>query len=317
MSADRTPHLSDERLLRLVDGELPPRDARAATGHLHQCTECRARFERFEASTARFAHAYRDDGEAHDSRSLPSHSRERLKAQLADINRSGRRQPSWLSAGAVLAAALLALQFLSNRSGPARPDGLAREPQNSIRPIAYLTPGATRSVAVADLCVRRTAPPRAIPIHVRQAVLREYRLEDLPAHEYELDYLITPELGGSDDRRNLWPERYTERWNARVNDELEQLLPSLVCAGTLPCATAQPDMAADWIAAYKKYFRTDRPFMPIRRCGLRLRSARRRRRSPCPGSDFGRGDADARATNTTATESCASDEPLDLYFSFI
>ena len=259
MSADQSPHLSDERLLLLIDGELPPRDARAATGHLHQCTECRARVERFEASTARFADAYRDDSEAHERRSSPVQSRDRLKAQLADINSGGHRQPSWLSAGAMLAAALLALQFLSDRSGPARPDRLAREPQNSVRPIAYLTPGATRSVAVADLCVRRTAPPRAIPIHVRQAVLRDYRLEDLPARDYELDYLITPELGGSDDRRNLWPERYTERWNARVKDELEQLLPALVCAGTLPLATAQRDMAGDWIAAYKKYFRTDRP----------------------------------------------------------
>ena len=36
----------------------------------------------------------------------------------------------------------------------------------------------------------------------------------------------------------------------------------LVCAGTLPLATAQRDMAADWIAAYKKYFRTDRPLDP-------------------------------------------------------
>ena len=48
-------------------------------------------------------------------------------------------------------------------------------------------------------------------------------------------------------------------WNARVKDELERLLPNLVCAGTLPLATAQRDMATDWIAAYKKYFHTDRP----------------------------------------------------------
>ena len=85
-------------------------------------------------------------------------------------------------------------------------------------------------------------------------------MEHVPAREYELDYLITPELGGSDDRRNLWPERYSSgQWNARVKDELEQLLPRLVCAGTLPLATAQREMATDWVAAYKKYFHTDRP----------------------------------------------------------
>ena len=44
-----------------------------------------------------------------------------------------------------------------------------------------------------------------------------------------------------------------------MKDELEQLFPRLVCAGTLPLATAQRDSATDWIAAYKKYFHTDRP----------------------------------------------------------
>ena len=95
---------------------------------------------------------------------------------------------------------------------------------------------------------------------MRQAVVRDYSMELVSAHDYELDYLITPELGGSDDRRNLWPERYSsDLWNARVKDELERLLPRLVCAGTVPLATAQRDMATGWIAAYQKYFRTDRP----------------------------------------------------------
>src|SRR4029077_15433286 len=83
---------------------------------------------------------------------------------------------------------------------------------------------------------------------------------EVPVHEYELDYLITPELGGSEDRLNLWPERYGGRvWNARVKDELEQLLPQLVCRGHVDLATAQRDIAVNWIAAYKKYFHTDRP----------------------------------------------------------
>ena len=261
MSADLTPHLSDERLLLLVDGELQPRHADAAAVHLRGCAACRARFEQFETSMARFARAYRDDCDINDGRADSTMlSRSRLKAQLADINSDSHQRPSWLSACAILAALLLTLQFLSNRSGPAAPDRLADEHHDIVRPIAHLTPGATRSIAVADLCTRRAGAPRVIPMHVRQAVLRDYSLEDLPAEEYELDYLITPELGGSDDRRNLWPERYSsERWNARVKDELEQLLPTLVCAGTLPLSIAQRDMAADWIAAYKKYFRTDRP----------------------------------------------------------
>ena len=95
---------------------------------------------------------------------------------------------------------------------------------------------------------------------VRQEVLRNYGMEHVPEHEYELDYLVTPALGGTADPRNLWPERYASPlWNARVKDELEGLLPQLVCEGKVELATAQRDIARDWIAAYKKYFRTDRP----------------------------------------------------------
>lgn len=254
MSAE-TPHLSDERLLLLADGELKPRHADGAKRHLITCNSCRARFERIEASAAEFRHAYQHDRDAHGASAAPL--RRALKAQLADIREQGRPQPSWVVASALLVAALLGVEFVSNRSGPsARPD----EPRPGVRPIAYLTPGATRPVAAADLCAMRRPAPRVIPVRVRQAVVRDYRMELVSPHEYELDYLITPELGGSDDRRNLWPERYSsELWNARVKDELEQLLPRLVCSGTVPLAAAQRDMATDWIAAYKKYFHTDRP----------------------------------------------------------
>jgi len=44
-----------------------------------------------------------------------------------------------------------------------------------------------------------------------------------------------------------------------VKDELEGLLPTLVCRGAVDLATAQREIAANWIAAYKKYFHTDRP----------------------------------------------------------
>ena len=257
MSAEK-PHLSDERLLLLVDGELRPRHAGAARRHLRECPPCRARFERIEASAAAFGRAYRGAFDADGTGAeAASRSRDALKTELSRISGHGRRGPSWVTACAILVAALVGLEFLSSRSEPAR---TSADRPGAVRPVAYLTPGATRPVAVADLCARRVAGPRPIPARVRQAVVRDYRMEHLPAHEYELDYLITPELGGSDDRLNLWPERYaSDVWNARVKDELEQLLPTLVCAGTLPLATAQRDMAADWIAAYKKYFRTDRP----------------------------------------------------------
>jgi hypothetical protein len=252
-----TPHLADERLLLLVDGELQPCDADAAQRHLDGCDSCRTRFKHIEASATEFERAYHQDRDAWTPAAGPL--RHALEANLADIGRHTRLAPSWAVACAILAAVLLGVEFLSSRSGPSP----AGDPHAGPRPIAYLTPGATRAVTAGDLCGITAARPRGISPRVRQAVLRDYSMELVPARDYELDYLITPELGGSDDRRNLWPERYSsDVWNARVKDELERLLPKLVCAGTVPLATAQRDMATDWIAAYQKYFQTDRPLHP-------------------------------------------------------
>ena len=79
----------------------------------------------------------------------------------------------------------------------------------------------------------------------------------------------TPELGGTADPKNLWPERYASPvWSARVKDQLEDLLPTLVCQGRLDLGTAQRDIAVDWIVAYKKYFHTDRPQKAVADAGL-------------------------------------------------
>ena len=127
-------------------------------------------------------------------------------------------------------------------------------------PIAALTPGATRDVPVPVLCAGGVDEARPIPSNMRAQVLRAYRMEHVPADEFELDYLITPELGGATAAANLWPERYgSHAWNARVKDQLETLLPSLVCRGDVDLKAAQREIAANWIAAYQHYFKTDRP----------------------------------------------------------
>jgi hypothetical protein len=44
-----------------------------------------------------------------------------------------------------------------------------------------------------------------------------------------------------------------------VKEALEEHLHQLVCAGKVDLGTAQKDISTDWIAAYKKYFHTDKP----------------------------------------------------------
>jgi hypothetical protein len=44
-----------------------------------------------------------------------------------------------------------------------------------------------------------------------------------------------------------------------VKDELERLFHRLVCDGKIELATAQREIASDWISAYKRYFNTNAP----------------------------------------------------------
>ena len=95
---------------------------------------------------------------------------------------------------------------------------------------------------------------------VEQAVFSEYGVPLSSKNSYEVDYLISPALGGTNDIQNLWPEPYTSTpWGARAKDDLEDHLHELVCQGKLPLSTAQNEIASDWIAAYKRYFHTDTP----------------------------------------------------------
>jgi len=265
-----THHPSDEALLRAVDREQSPRQLTMLDRHLASCEPCRVRRQELHEQAEEFFRACRLELAEQSPRA--DALRDRLRVSMAslskDLNRTWRSRfvqrlatvsPAALAVAVMVTMAATAA-VVRPRLNPLVSDDILIAGDVGVLPVRSLTPGATRPVRVGELCAGRESTERSIPAEVRQAVLRDYRMETVPAHEYELDYLITPELGGSADRLNLWPERYgAPVWNARVKDELEHLLPQLVCRGELDLATAQRDIAANWIAAYKKYFRTERP----------------------------------------------------------
>ncbi|MBV8844525.1 MAG: HNH endonuclease [Bryobacterales bacterium] len=111
-----------------------------------------------------------------------------------------------------------------------------------------------------DLCKTIEPNNKDVPVALKRQVFAEYGLAHAETRAYEVDYLITPALGGADDIRNLWPHSNTNtEWNAKVKDALESQLRTMVCDGQLDLATAQRELATNWIDAYKKYFHTDRP----------------------------------------------------------
>ena len=146
-----------------------------------------------------------------------------------------------------------------------------------ILPDPRLTPGATLAVTTDDLCVPGyTRVVRSVPVEVKRQVYAEYGIAHHEPGEYEVDHLISLELGGSNSIKNLWPQSYkTQPWNAHVKDALEDELHRLVCAGQLDLKTAQHEISTHWIGAYQKYFHTDRPLTSVR--------ASRRRQPPAEG----------------------------------
>ena len=137
----------------------------------------------------------------------------------------------------------------------------ADQSSSPIMPDPNLTPGATLPVATGDICVSGYSKKvRNVPIDVKRQVYAEYGIASHQPGEYEVDHLISLELGGSNSIKNLWPQSYrTQPWNAHVKDKLENEMHAEVCAGKVDLPTAQHEIATDWIAAYKKYFHTNAP----------------------------------------------------------
>jgi hypothetical protein len=260
-------HLSDEELLLFSDQELPPRPASNAREHVAQCETCRARLKALEAASADFADLHEQEIHAQNSPSL--NARNLLKARLAETSmRHGRSLPATFGSVMTrqLASACLALLLVIGGMwtvryiAQSRSISDARKAEAIALPRRTLTPGYARAVRVADLCGNQDLdndPP--VNPSLEQAVFNEYGVPASSAKNYALDYLITPALGGSDNIQNLWPQPDSSTWNARVKDQLEDHLHELVCQGKLQLTTAQNDIASDWIAAYKKYFNTDKP----------------------------------------------------------
>jgi hypothetical protein len=260
-------HLSDFEVLGRLDDELSESRAAAVDRHLAECEGCRRRrdvlAEVAEAASAEYRAVVTPDAVAERSRARLESSLARAAEEpggpwaiaFGGITAASRR--AW--AGMAVTTAVVLLASLWMRPGPQAVSVDALMAHHGVLPVTAITPGATWDMTAKDLCagVRHTRP---ITTSMRAEVVRAYGVEQIPPEQYELDYLITPELGGATDARNLWPQAYASPvWNARVKDGLEQLLPELVCSGQLDLEVAQRDMASDWIAAYKKYFRTDVP----------------------------------------------------------
>ncbi len=260
-------HLSDEQLLLFADGELTAHRADQIRAHLRACWDCRSRMAEVESTIAEFMQVHR---QTLDPQVPPIDGpRALLRARLAELERTSHRNhrrpllPALsLRRLAYLCALTLIIAFGARMvQHHAARNNITLPHDAGILPNPSLTPGATATTAPGSVCSMSDGEV-VTPVSgsQRRRVFKEYGIAGAPSANYEVDYLITPGLGGVDDIRNLWPEpRYDTMWNSFVKDQLEEYLHRAVCGGRISLPAAQHEIASNWIIAYKKYFHTNRP----------------------------------------------------------
>ena len=247
-------HLSDAELVMALDGELPESRTGAVNQHLSACWQCRARRAHLERSIEEFVEWHSALPTASDKGAAAL-----LKARIRELGPNtgwtgqiwtgGRsRRIAYAGLAAVAGVAGLMIWGASANLAAATPD-------------PNQTPGATVPVTVQDVCQQAFLDrDQAISPELARQVFRQYGIRDPGAGHYEVDYLITPALGGAYDVRNMWPQPYsTGVWNSHVKDALEDHLLQLVCGGHMSLAEAQQELSKDWVTAYQKRFHTSRP----------------------------------------------------------
>ena len=122
---------------------------------------------------------------------------------------------------------------------------------NQTLPDPGCSPGAVLTTDTNVICVSGyTQTVRNVPDSEKQQVFAEYGIPWSEHSGYEVDHIISLELGGSNDISNLFPESYSIQYNAHVKDSFENYLHSQICSNKLPVAVAQAEISTDWLKYY-------------------------------------------------------------------
>ncbi len=121
-------------------------------------------------------------------------------------------------------------------------------------PDSACTPGAIfASATVSEICTSGySSSVRNVPTSEKNQAYAEYGIASHVSGQYEVDHLISLELGGSNDIANLWPELASPTPGFHQKDQVENYLHSQVCSGALDLTKAQEEIATNWLAVYNQ-----------------------------------------------------------------
>jgi len=114
------------------------------------------------------------------------------------------------------------------------------------------TPGDLVSGATKDQICRSgyASSVRNVTTSTKDRVYAEYDVTHHTTGEYEVDHLVSLELGGSNDISNLWPEAASPKPGFHEKDKVENYLHTQVCSGAISLQQAQVEIATNWLAVY-------------------------------------------------------------------
>ena len=122
---------------------------------------------------------------------------------------------------------------------------------DSVLPDPACSPGAVLTTNIKTICVvGYTKTVRDVPLSEKKKVFQEYSIPYSEHSNYEVDHIISLEIGGSNDISNLFPESYLIKNGARVKDVLENYLHRQVCNGSMTIAEAQKEISSNWLYYY-------------------------------------------------------------------
>lgn len=133
-------------------------------------------------------------------------------------------------------------------------------------PDPVLSPGVALAGVTADEVCRPGYARGAR--HVTEATKREvferYGVPEPARGNYEVDHLISLELGGSNHISNLYCEPWDcvvngRQMGARTKDKAENATKRAVCEGRISLKEAQRIMATDWTVAYRRFVAKEFP----------------------------------------------------------
>lgn len=141
-------------------------------------------------------------------------------------------------------------------------------------PDSAITPGGIETTDEAIVCAPEYSKlARNVSESTKKFIYHSYGLDGGAHTGYcdeahagkrgcEVDHLVSIELGGTNEAKNLWIQPYRildltpgeVEWNAVMKDTLENRLHKMVCKEhSITLEEAQHAISTDWKAAYSKY----------------------------------------------------------------